>query len=64
MGSVTVAVVVPAEGANPDPDLRESDSARIPSTPDRVVFREELPSHPDRQGAARELVAEFTRSTA
>jgi acyl-CoA synthetase (AMP-forming)/AMP-acid ligase II len=66
-GQIIVAVVVPAEGANPDPDdLREHvrKSLRGSRTPDRVVFREELPTTPTGKVLRRELVAEFTRSTA
>jgi acyl-CoA synthetase (AMP-forming)/AMP-acid ligase II len=66
-GQIIVAVVVPVEGANPDPDdLREHvrNSLRGSRTPDRVVFREELPTTPTGKVLRRELVAEFTRSTA
>ncbi|WP_123024534.1 class I adenylate-forming enzyme family protein [Mycolicibacterium stellerae] len=66
-GQIIVAVVVPAKGANPDPDeLREyvRKSLRGSRTPDRVVFREELPTTPTGKVLRRELVAEFTRSTA
>jgi acyl-CoA synthetase (AMP-forming)/AMP-acid ligase II len=66
-GQIIVAVVVPVEGANPDPDdLREHvrKSLRGSRTPDRVVFREELPTTPTGKVLRRELVAEFTRSTA
>jgi acyl-CoA synthetase (AMP-forming)/AMP-acid ligase II len=65
-GQIIVAVVVPADGANPDPDdLREHvrKSLRGSRTPDRVVFREELPTTPTGKVLRRELVAEFTRST-
>jgi acyl-CoA synthetase (AMP-forming)/AMP-acid ligase II len=65
-GQIIVAVVVPAEGANPDPDeLREHvrKSLRGSRTPDRVVFREELPTTPTGKVLRRELVAEFIRST-
>src|SRR6478735_4139406 len=67
VGQPVPAVVVPAEGANPDPDdLREHvrKSLRGSRTPDRVVFREELPTTPTGKVLRRELVAEFTRSTA
>jgi acyl-CoA synthetase (AMP-forming)/AMP-acid ligase II len=66
-GQIIVAVVVPVDGANPDPDdLREHvrNSLRGSRTPDRVVFREELPTTPTGKVLRRELVAEFTRSTA
>jgi acyl-CoA synthetase (AMP-forming)/AMP-acid ligase II len=66
-GQIILAVVVPVEGANPDPDdLREHvrKSLRGSRTPDRVVFREELPTTPTGKVLRRELVAEFTRSTA
>jgi acyl-CoA synthetase (AMP-forming)/AMP-acid ligase II len=65
-GQIIVAVVVPADGANPDPDdLREHvrKSLRGSRTPDRVVFREELPTTPTGKVLRRELVAELTRST-
>ena len=66
-GQIIVAVVVPNEGASPDPDdLREyvRKSLRGSRTPDRVVFREELPTTPTGKVLRRELVAEFIRSTA
>ena len=66
-GQIIVAVVVPNEGASPDPDeLREHvrKSLRGSRTPDRVVFREELPTTPTGKVLRRELIAEFTRSTA
>jgi acyl-CoA synthetase (AMP-forming)/AMP-acid ligase II len=66
-GQIIVAVVVPNEGASPDPDeLREHvrKSLRGSRTPDRVVFREELPTTPTGKVLRRELVAEFIRSTA
>ena len=45
----------PPQGADPDPEeLREHvrKSLRGSRTPDRVVFRDELPTNADRQGAA------------
>ena len=54
-------------GCSPDPDdLREHvrKSLRGSRTPDRVVFREELPTTPTGKVLRRELVAEFIRSTA
>jgi acyl-CoA synthetase (AMP-forming)/AMP-acid ligase II len=66
-GQIIVAVVVPNEGASPDADdLREyvRKSLRGSRTPDRVVFREELPTTPTGKVLRRELVAEFIRSTA
>jgi acyl-CoA synthetase (AMP-forming)/AMP-acid ligase II len=66
-GQIIVAVVVRAEGANPDPDvLREHvrKSLRGSRTPDRVVFRDELPATPTGKILRRELVDELSRSTA
>ena len=58
-GQIIVAVVVPAEGANPDPDeLREHVRAHLRGsrTPDRVVFRDELPTNATGKVLRRELV--------
>ena len=64
-GQIIVAVVVPAENANPDPDeLREHVRAHLRGsrTPDRVVFRDELPTNATGKILRRELVDELTRS--
>ncbi|SEH71294.1 Acyl-CoA synthetase (AMP-forming)/AMP-acid ligase II [Mycolicibacterium rutilum] len=62
-GQIIVAVVVPADGATPDPDeLRDyvRGQLRGSRTPDRVVFRDELPTSPTGKVLRRELVAEFS----
>src|SRR6478609_2683584 len=64
-GQIIVAVVVPAEGATPDPDeLREHVRAHLRGsrTPDRLVFRDELPTNATGKVLRRELVDELTRS--
>src|SRR5215218_10419389 len=64
-GQIIVAVVVPAEGATPDPDeLREHVRAHLRGsrTPDRVVFRDELPTNATGKVLRRELVDELQRS--
>jgi acyl-CoA synthetase (AMP-forming)/AMP-acid ligase II len=61
-GQVIVAVVVPASGATPDPDeLREyvRGQLRGSRTPDRVVFRHELPTNATGKVLRRELVTEL-----
>jgi long-chain acyl-CoA synthetase len=61
-GQIIVAVVVPAPGADPDPeDLRGyvRDSLRGSRTPDRVVFRNELPTTPTGKVLRRNLVDEI-----
>jgi long-chain acyl-CoA synthetase len=58
-GQAIVAVVVPAAGADPDPDeLREyvRKSLRGSRTPDRVVFRDELPTTATGKVLRREIV--------
>jgi acyl-CoA synthetase (AMP-forming)/AMP-acid ligase II len=62
-GQIIVAVVVPAGGAKPDPDeLREHVRAQLRGsrTPDRVIFRDELPTNATGKVLRRELIAEFT----
>jgi acyl-CoA synthetase (AMP-forming)/AMP-acid ligase II len=66
-GQIIVAVVVPADTpdgpASPDPDeLREHVRAQLRGsrTPDRVVFRDELPTNATGKVLRRELIAEFT----
>jgi acyl-CoA synthetase (AMP-forming)/AMP-acid ligase II len=64
-GQIIVAVVVPVGGTNPDPDeLREHVRAHLRGsrTPDRVVFRDELPTNATGKVLRRELVDEFVRS--
>jgi acyl-CoA synthetase (AMP-forming)/AMP-acid ligase II len=64
-GQIIVAVVVPAPGVTPDPDeLREHVRAQLRGsrTPDRVVFRDELPTNATGKVLRRELVDEFQRS--
>src|SRR5882757_827996 len=64
-GQIIVAVVVPAGGAAPDPDeLREHVRAHLRGsrTPDRVVFRDELPTNATGKVLRRELIDELTRS--
>ncbi|AEV74402.1 acyl-CoA synthetase (AMP-forming)/AMP-acid ligase II [Mycolicibacterium rhodesiae NBB3] len=62
-GQIIVAVVVPAAGADPDPDeLREHVRSQLRGsrTPDRVVFRDELPTNATGKVLRRELVQELT----
>ncbi|MDT5019281.1 MAG: hypothetical protein QOD39_5441 [Mycobacterium sp.] len=64
-GQIIVAVVVPVDSTNPDPDeLREHVRAHLRGsrTPDRVVFRDELPTNATGKVLRRELVDELTRS--
>ncbi|WP_174183600.1 class I adenylate-forming enzyme family protein [Nocardia barduliensis] len=61
-GQIIVAVVVPADGATPDPGaLRDYVRAglRGSRTPDRVVFRDSLPATPTGKVLRRELVEEY-----
>jgi acyl-CoA synthetase (AMP-forming)/AMP-acid ligase II len=58
-GQIIVAVVVPKPGTTPDPDeLREHvrKSLRGSRTPDRVVFRDELPTNATGKILRREIV--------
>lgn len=62
-GQIIVAVVVPVENWTPDPDeLREHVRAQLRGsrTPDRVVFRDELPTNATGKVLRRELIAELT----
>ena len=64
-GQIIVAVVVPAPGAAPDPeDLRGfvRGQLRGSRTPDKVVFREELPTNATGKVLRRELVSELNSS--
>lgn len=61
-GQIIVAVVVPAAGASPDPEaLRDHvrKQLRGSRTPDRVVFRDELPTNPTGKVLRRQLVDEL-----
>lgn len=65
-GQIIVAVVVPAPGADPDPDsLREHVRSQLRGsrTPDRVVFRDELPTNATGKVLRRELIHEFQTAT-
>jgi acyl-CoA synthetase (AMP-forming)/AMP-acid ligase II len=66
-GQAIVAVVVPAAGADPDPEeLREyvRKSLRGSRTPDRVVFRDELPTNATGKVLRREIVEELRAAPA
>jgi long-chain acyl-CoA synthetase len=66
-GQAIVAVVVPVAGVNPDPDeLREHvrSTLRGSRTPDRVVFRDELPTNATGKVLRREIVASLNDATA
>ena len=61
-GQAIVAVVVPADGGEPDPDeLRDyvRESLRGSRTPDRVVFRHELPTTATGKVLRREIIEEL-----
>jgi acyl-CoA synthetase (AMP-forming)/AMP-acid ligase II len=65
-GQAVVAVVVPASRINPDPDeLREYVRKRLRGsrTPDRVVFRDELPTNATGKILRREIVDELRSVT-
>jgi acyl-CoA synthetase (AMP-forming)/AMP-acid ligase II len=64
-GQIIVAVVVPALGTDPDPeDLRSHVRTQLRGsrTPDRVVFRDELPTNATGKILRRELVDELNAS--
>jgi len=66
-GQAIVAVVVPAVGADPDAEeLREHvrKSLRGSRTPDRVVFRDELPTNATGKVLRREIVEELRAALA
>jgi len=66
-GQAIVAVVVPAMGIDPDPEvLREHvrKSLRGSRTPDRVVFRDELPTNATGKVLRREIVEELRAAPA
>lgn len=61
-GQIIVAVVVPRPGASPDADDLRSHVRRHlrgSRTPDRVVFRQELPTNATGKVLRRELIREF-----
>jgi acyl-CoA synthetase (AMP-forming)/AMP-acid ligase II len=65
-GQIIVAVVVLQAGASPDPDaLREHVRGQLRGsrTPDRVVFRDELPTNATGKVLRRELVDELNSSS-
>jgi acyl-CoA synthetase (AMP-forming)/AMP-acid ligase II len=60
-GQIIVAVVVPVEGVEPDPEelrAHARKTLRGSRTPDRVVFRDELPTTPTGKVLRRELIDE------
>ncbi|MFE3543913.1 class I adenylate-forming enzyme family protein [Nocardia sp. NPDC059177] len=62
-GQIIVAVVVPAPGSAQDPDLLRAhvrENLRGSRTPDRVVFRTELPTTPTGKILRRTLVGELS----
>ena len=66
-GQAIVAVVVPAVGTDPDPEeLREHvrKSLRGSRTPDRVVFRDELPTNATGKVLRRDIVEELRAAPA
>ncbi|MBJ7337160.1 fatty acid--CoA ligase family protein [Mycolicibacterium sp.] len=66
-GQAIVAVVVPEQGTSPDADdLREHVRAllRGSRTPDRVVFRDELPTNATGKLLRREIIASLSDATA
>ncbi len=66
-GQAIVAVVVPAVGADPDPEeLRDyvRRSLRGSRTPDRVVFRDELPTNATGKVLRRDIVEELRAAPA
>jgi acyl-CoA synthetase (AMP-forming)/AMP-acid ligase II len=66
-GQAIVAVVVPAAGVDPDPEeLREHvrKSLRGSRTPDRVVFRDELPTTATGKVLRRDIVEELRAASA
>ena len=66
-GQAIVAVVVPVAGTDPDPDeLREHvrKSLRGSRTPDRVVFRDELPTNATGKVLRREIVEQLRAAPA
>ncbi|KZS68930.1 AMP-dependent synthetase [Mycobacterium kansasii] len=65
-GQAIVAVVVPSAGADPDPEeLRDHvrSSLRGSRTPDRVVFRDELPTTATGKVLRRQIIEELAGTT-
>ena len=61
-GQIIVAVVVPARGSEPDPEELRGHVRKMlrgSRTPDRVVFRDELPTTPTGKVLRRQLVEEL-----
>ena len=66
-GQLIVAVIVPEAGTEPAPEqLREfaRKTLRGSRTPDRIVFRDELPTTPTGKVLRRELLADLAPATA
>jgi acyl-CoA synthetase (AMP-forming)/AMP-acid ligase II len=66
-GQIIVAVVVPAESTQPDPEELRAHvrkTLRGSRTPDRVVFRDELPTTPTGKVLRRELIEELASQEA
>ncbi len=66
-GQAIVAVVVPAAGADPDPDELRAYARNVlrgSRTPDRVVFRDELPTNATGKLLRREIVDSLRAVTA
>lgn len=65
-GQIIVAVVVPAPGCDPDPEVLRAfvrENLRGSRTPDRVVFRDQLPTTPTGKVLRRALVDELGSPT-
>jgi acyl-CoA synthetase (AMP-forming)/AMP-acid ligase II len=65
-GQAIVAVIVPTAGVDPDPEeLREyvRKVLRGSRTPDRIVFRDELPTNATGKLLRREIVASLSDAT-
>ncbi|WP_068182961.1 fatty acid--CoA ligase family protein [Mycobacterium sp. UM_CSW] len=65
-GQTILAVVVPAEGTDPDPEELRAHvrkHLRGSRTPDRVVFRNELPTNATGKVLRRQLIVEFSSVT-
>jgi long-chain acyl-CoA synthetase len=65
-GQAIVAVVVPVAGIRPDPaELRDyvRQALRGSRTPDRIVFRDELPTNATGKVLRREIVASLSEAT-
>jgi acyl-coenzyme A synthetase/AMP-(fatty) acid ligase len=61
-GQIIVAVVVPARGSEPDPEVLRGHVRKMlrgSRTPDRVVFRDELPTTPTGKVLRRQLIEEL-----